>query len=126
MNVPVELAGAGTRRETVSGGSVRSGVHGPLVRPVLIPVSRAVQRSGRAKSARGNPAPGWGASQSTSTRRFQAMDILGKIEEPGWHLQDVGYVFVEMGELSRSKVMPSGAVSRTQGYVEGIYLFRRR
>ena len=68
----------------------------------------------------------WSVSQSTSTRRFQATDVLGQIEEPGWHLQDVGYVFVETGELSRSKVMPSGAVSRTQGYVEGIYLFRRR
>ena len=68
----------------------------------------------------------WGNMQSTSTRRFHATDILGQIEELGWHLQHVGYVFVETGELSRSKVMPSGAVSRTQGYVEGIYLFRRR
>jgi len=43
VNVAVELAGAGTRRETVSGGSVRPGVHGPLMRPVLIPASRAVR-----------------------------------------------------------------------------------
>jgi hypothetical protein len=71
----------------------------------------------------------WHASQSTSMRRFQATDVLGQIEqieELGWHLQDVGYVYVETGELSRSKVMSSGAVSRTQGYVEGIYLFCRR
>jgi len=32
---------------------------------------------------------------------------------------------VETGEVSRSKVMSSGAVSRTRGYVEGIYLFCR-
>jgi hypothetical protein len=67
-----------------------------------------------------------GNMQSTSTRRFHATDILGQIEELGWHLQHVGYVFVETGEVSRGKVMSSGAVSRTQGYVEGIYLFRRR
>ena len=35
-------------------------------------------------------------------------------------------MFVETGEVSRSKALSSGAVSRTQGYVEGIYLFRRR
>jgi hypothetical protein len=68
----------------------------------------------------------WGNMQRTSTSRFHATDVLGQIEELGWHLQDVGYVFVETGEVSRSKVMSSGAVSRTQGYVEGIYLFRRR
>jgi hypothetical protein len=68
----------------------------------------------------------WSNMQSTSTHRFQATDVLGQIEELGWHLHDVGYVFVETGEVSRGKVMSSGAVSRTQGYVEGIYLFRRR
>jgi hypothetical protein len=34
-------------------------------------------------------------------------------------------VFVETGEVARSKVTSRGSVSRTQGYVEGIYLFRR-
>jgi len=68
----------------------------------------------------------WGYSQSTQTRRFNATDVLGQIEEIGWHLDHVGYVFVETGEIARSKVMSSGSVSRTDGYVEGIYLFRRR
>ena len=68
----------------------------------------------------------WYYGQSTSTSRLHATDVLGQIEELGWHLQHVGYVFVETGEVSRGKVMSSGAVSRTQGYVEGIYLFRRR
>ena len=65
-------------------------------------------------------------SQSTQTRRFNATDTLGQIEEMGWHLEHVGYVFVETGEIARAKVMSSGSVARTQGYVEGIYLFRRR
>lgn len=68
----------------------------------------------------------WGYSQSTETRRFSSTDILGQIEEVGWVLEHVGYVFVETGEVARSKVMSSGSVSRTQGYVEGVYLFRRR
>lgn len=68
----------------------------------------------------------WGYSQSTRTRRLSATDTLGQIEEMGWHLEHVGYVFVETGEIARTKAMSAGSVSRTQGYVEGIYLFRRR
>jgi hypothetical protein len=64
-------------------------------------------------------------SASTKTRRFDSTDVLGQIEELGWRLEHVGYVFVETGEVSRGKVMSSGGVSRTHGYVEGIYLFRR-
>jgi hypothetical protein len=67
----------------------------------------------------------WDYSQSTRIRRFNAVDTLGQIEEMGWHLEHVGYIFVETGEVARSKVMSSGLVTRTQGYVEGIYLFRR-
>jgi hypothetical protein len=68
----------------------------------------------------------WNYSQSTRTRRFKTVDTLGQIEEMGWHLEHVGYLFVETGEIARSKALSSGAVTRTQGYVEGIYLFRRR
>lgn len=64
-------------------------------------------------------------SASTTTRRFDSTDVLGQIEELGWRLEHVGYVFVETGEISRGKVLSSGDVSRTDGYVEGIYLFRR-
>ena len=67
----------------------------------------------------------WNYSQSTRTRRFNAVDTLGQIEEMGWHLEHVGYVFIETGEVARSKALSSGSVTRTQGYVEGIYLFRR-
>ena len=68
----------------------------------------------------------WNYSQTTQTRHFSSSDLLGQIEEMGWHLEHVGYVFVETGEIARAKVMSSGSVTRTQGYVEGIYLFRRR
>jgi hypothetical protein len=67
----------------------------------------------------------WYCSQSTETKRFSATDLLGQIEEVGWHLEHVGYVFVETGETTRRKVWSAGEVSRTSGYVEGIYLFRR-
>lgn len=68
----------------------------------------------------------WNYTQTTQTRRFSSTDVLGQIEEVGWHLEHVGYVFVETGVNERSKVITSGSVSRTNGYVEGIYLFRRR
>lgn len=67
----------------------------------------------------------WTYSQSTTVTRSHATDVLGQIEEQGWRLENVGYVFVETGVDERSKVLSSGSVSRTQGYVEGIYLFRR-
>jgi hypothetical protein len=67
----------------------------------------------------------WNYSQSTQTKRFNATDTLGQIEEMGWKLEHVGYVFVETGEVARAKALSSGSVTRTQGYVEGIYLFRR-
>jgi hypothetical protein len=67
----------------------------------------------------------WNYSQSTRTNRFNASDTLGQIEEIGWHLEHFAAVFVETGEVARSKVMSSGTVTRTNGYVEGIYVFRR-
>jgi len=67
----------------------------------------------------------WNYGQSTQTKRLNATDTLGQIEEMGWHLEHVGYVFVETGEVARAKALSSGSVTRTQGYVEGIYLFRR-
>jgi hypothetical protein len=64
-------------------------------------------------------------TSTTTTRRFDSADVLGQIEEIGRKLEHVGYVFVETGEVSRGRVLSSGEVSRTDGYVEGIYLFRR-
>src|SRR5487761_1506718 len=40
----------------------------------------------------------WTFSQSTTTTKVHgATDVLGQIEELGWHLEHVGYVFVETG-----------------------------
>jgi hypothetical protein len=67
----------------------------------------------------------WTFSQSTSTKRATgATDILGQIEERGWHLEHVGYVFVETGAVDRGKAFSNGTVTRTSGYVQGTYLFR--
>jgi hypothetical protein len=67
----------------------------------------------------------WSYSQSTTTTRVHgATDILGQIEELGWHLEHVGYVFVETGAVDRNKAFTGGTVTRTDGYVQGTYLFR--
>jgi len=66
-----------------------------------------------------------GGTVSTQTTRHDAADMLGQVEEAGWHLEHAGYVFVETGEVAQSKFMTAGSVTRTNGYVEGIYLFRR-
>lgn len=67
----------------------------------------------------------WGYSQSTRITTVQgATDVLGQIEELGWHLEHVGYVFVETGAIDRNKAFSGGTVTRTDGYVQGTYLFR--
>jgi hypothetical protein len=67
----------------------------------------------------------WIFSQSTTTTKVHgATDVLGQIEELGWHLEHVGYVFVETGGADRNKAFSGGAVTRTDGYVQGTYLFR--
>jgi hypothetical protein len=67
----------------------------------------------------------WSFSQSTTTTRVHgATDVLGQIEEFGWHLEHVGYVFVETGAVDRNKAFTGGSVTRTDGYVQGTYLFR--
>lgn len=68
-------------------------------------------------------APYW---QSTKVTQHRATDVLGQIEEAGWRLEHFQTEFIETGEVSRQKVMSSGSVSRTTGFVQGIYLFRRR
>ena len=67
----------------------------------------------------------WTFSQSTTTKKVKgATDVLGQIEELGWHLEHVGYVFVETGAVDRNKAFSGGTVTRTNGYVQGTYLFR--
>jgi hypothetical protein len=64
------------------------------------------------------------ADVTTTTRVGGTTDVLGQIEDLGWRLEHVGYVFVETGAMDRNKSFSSGTVTRTDGYVQGIYLFR--
>ena len=65
----------------------------------------------------------WG-SASAAVQHVGRPDILGQIESFGWHLEDVGYVFVETGTTSTNRVMLSGEATAVSGVVLGIYLFR--
>ncbi len=67
----------------------------------------------------------WTYGATTRTTTHRATDTLGQIEELGWRLEHFASVFVETETNSRGKVLSSGEVTRTSGYVEGIYLFRR-
>jgi hypothetical protein len=51
-------------------------------------------------------------------------DLLGQIEEAGWRLEHVGYVFIETGSTSTNRVIATGQGTVTKGVVQGIYLFR--
>jgi hypothetical protein len=51
-------------------------------------------------------------------------DVLGQIEDVGWRLEHVGYVFIETGATSSNRMFVSGEGTVTEGVVTGIYLFR--
>ncbi len=52
-------------------------------------------------------------------------DLLGQIEEKGWKLEHVGYVFIETGSTTvKHPLVEPGQGMVTRGNVTGIYLFR--
>ncbi len=51
-------------------------------------------------------------------------DLLGQIEEKGWKLEHVGYVFIETGATTTNRMLSTGQGMVTRGNVTGIYLFR--
>jgi hypothetical protein len=64
---------------------------------------------------------------STNRRNsFKQTDVLGQIEEVGWHLEHASWVYVQTGMNSKDKVMSSGQWTNVSGEVIGMYLFRRR
>lgn len=63
-------------------------------------------------------------SSSSRVKHGGRPDLLGQIEDVGWHLEDVGYVFVETGSTSTDRALSSGQGTVTRGQVMGIYLFR--
>jgi hypothetical protein len=66
----------------------------------------------------------WGSSDSTIRWTPQA-SVIGQIEESGWRLEHVGYVYVNTGSLSTNRVLRTGEGTAERGKVAAIYLFRR-
>jgi hypothetical protein len=52
--------------------------------------------------------------------------LLESIEKEGWRLEHAGFVFQEVGSVSRNKIVTRGQKEHVNGFVWGIYLFRRR
>ena len=71
----------------------------------------------------GGAASALGSSSNRVTSRKRP-DVLGQIEEIGWHLENVGYVFIETGSTSTNRMLSTGQGTVTRGMVRGIYLFR--
>jgi len=67
----------------------------------------------------------FGSSNSSVTHVGQASDVLGEIEQVGWHLEHAGWTFIETGATTSDAIFGSGQGTVTQGEVTGIYLFRR-
>jgi hypothetical protein len=65
-----------------------------------------------------------GSSSNSIRHTGGRPDLLGQIEEAGWRLEHVGYVFVETGATSTNRVFGTGQGTVTRGEVVGIYLFR--
>ncbi|GAA1941727.1 hypothetical protein [Amycolatopsis minnesotensis] len=60
-------------------------------------------------------------TQSTS----DPLDILNSVCREGWDLVNGSFVFVEQGQESRDKSMPSGQNVAIKGKTVGYYLFKR-
>lgn len=65
------------------------------------------------------------ATQATIRRKLSRTDLLGQIEETGWHLLHADWVYIQTGQNSRDKFLASGQHVVVTGEVIGIYLFRR-
>jgi hypothetical protein len=69
-------------------------------------------------------ASAFGSSQNKMRTIGGRPDFLGQIEQVGWRLEHVGYVFVETGSTSTNRVISTGQGVVTRGVVQGMYLFR--
>lgn len=67
---------------------------------------------------------GLGSSTARVRRSGGRPDVLGQIEELGWRLEHVGYVFIETGATSTNRAFGTGQGTVTKGFTQGIYLFR--
>jgi hypothetical protein len=67
---------------------------------------------------------GTSTSSGHKRRMTSHTDVLAQIEDEGWKLEHVGYVFEPTGTVSRDKAFSSGQTSTTSGKIVGVYLFR--
>lgn len=64
------------------------------------------------------------AAFASSTAVLDAAGHIEAIEDEGWRLEHVGYVYRMTGSTSRDKFMASGQEEAMHGEVVGVYLFR--
>jgi hypothetical protein len=60
----------------------------------------------------------------TASETMNHSSILEAVEEHGWHLEHVNYVFRMTETVSRDKFLSSGQQEAVSGEVLGIYIFR--
>lgn len=68
---------------------------------------------------------GYNGAPGVERKRAGHCDVLAQVEDIGWRLEHVGYVYVETGQVSRDKLLSSGQQVATQGKTVGHFLFRR-
>jgi hypothetical protein len=66
---------------------------------------------------------GFGSTQGRRTLASSAT-TLGEIEQLGWRLEHVSYIFMITGETSTARVFVSGEATAVSGVTVGVYLFR--
>jgi hypothetical protein len=66
---------------------------------------------------------GFGSIQGRRTTGSSAA-ILGEIEQLGWRLEHVSYIFMITGETSTARVFASGEATAVSGVTVGVSLFR--
>jgi hypothetical protein len=59
-----------------------------------------------------------------SSQTLNYASVIQSIEDEGWHLEHVGYVYRITGSVSRDKFIPSGQQEAVSGEIVGIYIFR--
>lgn len=67
---------------------------------------------------------GLGSSTGRVRQHGGRPDVLGQIEDAGWRLEHVGYVFIETGSTSTNRAFGTGQGVVVKGFTQGIYLFR--
>lgn len=61
---------------------------------------------------------------ANSTETEDCSNVIQSIEEEGWRLEHVGYVYRITGSVSRDKFLASGQQEAVSGEIVGIYIFR--